>query len=233
MLKKIVFTAKFLYAFTSLIRDPTRLDLVLNLGDDLNTQDPLGEIPLLRKRPEVVRFLAEELRQVNADFSELRKLPEGTLGRTFVTQMEAWGLNPKAPYHTLPDTTDIAKFKVHMEQTHDLWHILTGFGVDVKGEIGLQAFYIAQLWTPLSFALVSVGFLHMLFFKLNEGQQLLSEVARGWWLGKQSKPLFGVDWNQYWHKPLAEVRREFNLQTEQSHSTVPGGDIGDAPLRAA
>lgn len=233
MLKKVINTVKFLRVFVTLIRDPTRLDLVLELGDDMDGTDPFDTVPMLRKRPEAVRLLSEPLKHIRVDIKELKKLPPGTLGRVFAEQMEAWGLKTEDTYHTPLAPTRTAKFRIHMEQTHDLWHVLTGFGTDVKGEIGLQAFYIAQLWTPLSFALVSVGFLHTLFYRLNEGQELVSEVARGWLLGKQSKPLFGVDWNQLWSTPLDEVRRQFGLDLTAAHAAVPPGDRGDLPLRAA
>jgi ubiquinone biosynthesis protein Coq4 len=29
-------------------------------------------------------------------------------------------------------------------ETHDIWHVVTGFHTDVAGELGLQAFYLAQ-----------------------------------------------------------------------------------------
>ncbi|RKH34079.1 hypothetical protein D7Y13_14090 [Corallococcus praedator] len=229
MFKKVINTVKFLRVFVTLIRDPTRLDLVLALGDDMDGEDPLDTVPLLRKRPEAVRLFTEPLKHIRVDLKAMKTLPPGTLGRVFADQMEVWGLKQEDTYHTPVAPTNTAKFRIHMEQTHDLWHILTGFGTDVKGEIGLQAFYIAQLWTPLSFALVSVGFLHTLFYRLNEGQALVSEVARGWLLGKRSRPLFGVDWNELWSVPLDEVRRQFHLDVDAAHAAVPVGDLGDLP----
>ncbi len=32
----------------------------------------------------------------------------------------------------------------HLYQTHDIWHVVTGWGNDLPGEVGLGGFYSAQ-----------------------------------------------------------------------------------------
>ncbi len=44
-----------------------------------------------------------------------------------------------------------------MRQTHDLWHVLTGYTADVRGEILLQAFTYAQLGSPSSLLITLLG----------------------------------------------------------------------------
>jgi ubiquinone biosynthesis protein Coq4 len=42
-------------------------------------------------------------------------------------------------------------------QTHDLWHVLTGLGTDIPGEIALQAFTYEQLHHNFSRLIMSRG----------------------------------------------------------------------------
>ena len=44
------------------------------------------------------------------------------------------------------------------------------------------------------------------------GQAVQAAVLRGTLQGRQAAPLFGIDWSQHWHRPLAEVRRELGLE---------------------
>jgi len=42
-------------------------------------------------------------------------------------------------------------------QTHDIWHLVTGFDTDVIGELGLKSFELAQTRRPLAFVLLIGG----------------------------------------------------------------------------
>ena len=48
------------------------------------------------------------------------------------------------------EVTNLKSFVSHrLHETHDIIHVLTGFGTDLVGEMGLQAFALAQnraLW---------------------------------------------------------------------------------------
>ena len=45
--------------------------------------------------------------------------------------------------------SDAAYVELRLSQTHDLWHVITGFDTMVAGEIGLQAFHLTQFPHPL------------------------------------------------------------------------------------
>ena len=42
--------------------------------------------------------------------------------------------------------------------------------------------------------------------------QHMEAVVRGWIMGQQAQPLFGVPWNTLWEKPLEEIRTELNIR---------------------
>lgn len=50
---------------------------------------------------------------------------------------------------------DVVYGELRLSQTHDLWHVITGFDTTVVGEIGLQAFHLTQFPYPLASALTA------------------------------------------------------------------------------
>ena len=70
---------------------------------------------------------------------DLERLPDGTLGRSFALHCRARALNPNLVQ--IPPTDEVGSILHHMYQTHDIWHVVTGWGNDLPGEIGLGGFY--------------------------------------------------------------------------------------------
>ena len=80
------------------------------------------------------RFFAERPRidRTHVDFDGLRKLPDGTLGREYTRFLDENGITPDA-FEELPRVGDprAAWLMLRLRQTHDLWHVLTGYRPDV------------------------------------------------------------------------------------------------------
>lgn len=201
---------KALYSLAMLVRDPNRLNQVFEMADALATPEAMTPIiERISKDPRIARAMSEKHR-VRVKLSELRALPEGTLGRAFADHMVAANLDPSA----LPDlvaTDDIAYFRAHLYETHDIWHAVTGFGTDLVGELGLQAFYLAQIPGPLPSLLVAVGFLRSGIYDPALTEPFMDALIRGWRMGKSAEPLFGVHWDELWTMPLADVRRRLGI----------------------
>lgn len=217
-------------AFVRIARNPSRLDEVFNLSD--------GVVD-----PETMRAMAEHVRDdaggasalverphVHLDLATLRALPEGTLGRVYAELMIGNGLDPK-DIPTLPARDEHEYIRAHLYETHDLWHAATGFATDVAGELGLQAFYAAQLPGRLPWAILAAGFLNTLLFAYDDRDRRLGAIARGWQLGRRSRPLFGARWDELYALPLAEVRARLGLDVDGVDAGVPARDR--AALRAA
>lgn len=82
----------------------------------------------------------------------IRALPDGTVGRAYVDFMEREGLTAKGlveesrkmrRYHT-DHADDLAWFGDRLRDTHDLFHVLSGYGRDALGESCLLAFSHGQ-----------------------------------------------------------------------------------------
>ena len=142
----------------------SRLDEVFNLGDGLvEPEDPSrdGRARARARRPAPRRCAI--VRTCISISKLLRALPTGTLGREYALMMDRNGLDP-ASIPTMPDDDEGKYVRAHLYETHDLWHVVTGFGTDVAGELGLQAFYQAQLPGKLPSAILAAGFVNTLVY---------------------------------------------------------------------
>ena len=128
--------------------------------------------------------------------------------------MSANGLVPEA-IPSLASTDDFSFLRAHLYETHDVWHVVTGFGTSWQAEIGLQAFYLAQLPAPLAGTLLAVGALRVAVYDMESRHAVMDDIARGWMLGKRARPLFGVRWNDLWSLPLEDVRAKLGIVLEQ------------------
>lgn len=233
MLRKLIGSVRFLRAFNRLIEDPTRLDVVFELGRSALKGPAL---PPVLARPEVLAYVRapQPPPQLGLDLDALRGLPEGTLGRVFADWLTAHGFMPGElvdHVHNRGDT-EVERYRKHLQGTHDLWHVLTGFDTDLDGEVGLQAFYLAQLNTPLSLIVLSASMLGALR-KGRNAAGFMDAITRGWGMGKTARPLFGVDWASLWSTPVAEVRARFGLADTVSGADVVSGNAVPASARAA
>ena len=94
-------------------------------------------------------------------------------------------------------------------------HVLTGFGTDPTGELGLQAFNLAQNRSPLAVMLI---FGAMLSSLQNDEplEPLLTALARGFVLGLQAPCVIAYRLEDGWDRPLADWQRELGLPVAES-----------------
>ena len=107
--------------------------------------------------------------------------------------------------------SDAEYVELRLSQTHDLWHIITGFDTSVIGEIGLQAFHLPQFPYPLATMLVANSLISTTLKEPELLPHLLEAIAQGFQMGKAAKPLFAQKWEDGWEKPLSQWQAELNL----------------------
>lgn len=199
-------------AFVKLVRDTSKLDEVFAILDTLEEHGAAEELTKqFTEAPEHDAVFSARPRVYPVDAAALARLPEGTLGRTFIDQMRMRQLNPD-DIKLRPDGGTRAGYVFrHLRETHDVWHTATGFDVDVAGELGLQAFYLAQFTSQLALVLLAVGLLNTAIFELSDRDARMTAIADGWRLGRAARPLFGFDWAAHWSTPLSEVRSKLQI----------------------
>ena len=107
--------------------------------------------------------------------------------------------------------TNAQEFVVHrLKETHDIIHVLTGFGIDGASELGLQGFNLAQNRSPLAVMLIFGGMMS----SLQNGESLeplLKALARGFQMGLEADLVIARKLEDNWERPLLEWRGELNL----------------------
>jgi len=167
-------------------------------------------IAYLKQDSPSLRYLNERKLMKKYTLDELDQLPEGSLGRIYAQHMLQNNLDPDF-YEVLQITDDVAYFIMRIRETHDIWHVITGFGIDVPSELGLQAFTLAQTRSPIGTILIGGAMFKAAFKNLNSVSDIYDQVSKGWLLGRKAKKLFGADWENLWDKPLDQIRHDYNI----------------------
>ena len=152
---------------------------------------------------------------LKVNLKSFRNYRNGTVGREFARFMDDRGYDLSVLYHDKKQASSLDEYlSLKMNQTHDLWHLITGFDTDIPGEAGLQAFSLAQLHTPMSAIALAGVFIDLLVgnFKSEDIENYMNALVAGWQMGKASKPLLSIDWNKHWDTPIEELRSELGLK---------------------
>lgn len=84
------------------------------------------------------------------DLEALRALPDGTFGREYVRFLDAHGLSVlQLTAATSPEVRARNRYGIRYLTTHDMFHVLLGFGPDWPGELGVLAFTVGQRYSPV------------------------------------------------------------------------------------
>jgi len=166
-------------------------------------------VELLRADPRTAPALAARRAFGPISLAALERHPPGTLGRVFAGHCHARAIDPNLAQ--IPPDGEVGWLLHHLYATHDVWHVVTGWGNDLPGEVGLGAFYTAQLGSPAFFGyMTGLVFLNAVYRRADLGEVYAALVA-GWRMGQSCEPLFGADWDALWGLPLEEVRARFAI----------------------
>ena len=139
----------------------------------------------------------------------LESLPEGTLGHVFAKHCRARNLDPNLVY--IPPDDEIGWLLNHLYQTHDIWHVFTGWGNDLPGEFGLGGFYAAQLKSPTFFGYMTALLLLNVVMRRANLHEVIEAFSAGFQSGKHAEPLWGQDWAALWEVPIEELHARFRI----------------------
>lgn len=214
-------------ALDRLIEDPERTEQVFELIDALagNSGERLFQRfvrhengrALLREKPSLLATLS--------DLDALEGLPEGSFGRTYAAfmreeQLDARGLaeaSEEAEREEREEPLDPERewFFMRLRDTHDLWHVLTGYGRDLAGEVANLAFTYAQIKNR--------GIGAILLAAMALGPKSLDlhwprYLFRAWRRGSRASLLAAARYEELLPLPLEEVRRRLGVSApEQAH----------------
>ncbi len=208
---------KMVAGLATFLKDPSSLDSIFAVSNSVK-DGPLGEqtVRHLLSNSQFKALVDEGWRPARIDLQKLQTLPEGSLGRCYADQLISQGITPDTLIDPSP-VTNANEFVIHrLKETHDIVHVLTGFGVDGISEIGLQGFNLAQNRSPLAVMLI---FGSMLSSLQNDDplEPLLRALAHGFQMGLDAELVVGRKLEEGWERPLQEWRKELKLPLRPEH----------------
>jgi len=214
-------------ALQVLIDDPQRTEKVFEIAEALSGNSFERHFQRFAAHPDGQRLLEERpsLLDMLRDREALRALPPGSFGRTYAEFMESGNLTPDglveadvmAERPNPPEPVDPNRefFGDRIRDIHDLWHVLTGYGMDEAGEAANLAFTIGQIPTYGIVAIVlTAGVIGPKDLRFTWQRYLF----RAWRRGRGAVLLTAVRYEELLSRPLSDVRKLLNIEPpEQAH----------------
>jgi ubiquinone biosynthesis protein COQ4 len=224
-------------ALRELLEYPDRTWLAFEIVEALDPDHHERALAQLLAHPEGRRIYAERpsLQAVLSDREALKQMPEGSLGRAYLEHIERYGLDAgklvELGRETViaPADPDVRWMSERSQMTHDLWHVLSGYGADQLGESTLLLFSLAQTGGRANSILAFGANLRVL---RERGLRWIPYAWKAWHRGRRATWLQALPYEKLLPLPLEEVRRAAGLEDpEQAHvgGVVRGDPIpGDA-----
>lgn len=182
-----------------------------------------------RKDPAGRRLLAarSDLPGTLADHERLLALPEGSFGRAYVDLCRSRGINSSGLVEAQRNMSrDYAKldparqwFSDRLTVLHDLWHILTGYAAQPRGEAAIVAFSYAQ---GLNYRPIPIFLVLSVIMKVAR----IPDLWAAWRRGRRTAALILQNYEELLPLPLATVRARLNLPDGRSvHGQQPGDGL--------
>jgi ubiquinone biosynthesis protein COQ4 len=196
----------------TMVRDPGHTESVFDIEDGLQNLEAYElAVEYIRSDPAMAELMKERyLRHGKHDLDALLKLPEASLGYHFAHHLRDKGFDPD--YFRVREVhTDLDYVLMRLRQTHDIWHVVTGFDTDPISELGVKAVELAQTRRPMAAVVAAGGVIRFLYKDPENLGEVLGAVSEGYQMGINAKPLLAQKWEDHWERPLEEWRIMLNV----------------------
>jgi ubiquinone biosynthesis protein COQ4 len=192
------------------------------------------------------RILGSQQRLIDVldDHDMLKQLPAGSVGRAYVDFMEREGLSAaglEAEYAKFEGSglrfnDGIDLYGDRLRDTHDMLHVLTGYGRDALGEQCVLAFTYAQNRNlGVGFIAYAGGF--ELKRRVAPSAPIMAAVREGHRIGNAAKNIVHEDITELLKEPLAEARKRLGISEptayRAAHAAMLSGGVDPYNLLAA
>jgi ubiquinone biosynthesis protein COQ4 len=186
-------------------------ETVFDLEDSFHDSPQMAAcVERMKGDPEMGRLIAQGYTTPDFDLEELIRYPPGTLAHTYAKLPKTQGLTAHF-YHDRPVKADAAYCIMRVRKTHDLHHVVTGFGMVGGGELGVIAVTAYQYGYP-AFATIDLTAVALAFHQAQGFQQAIDFVGVGVQIARACKPLMGTRWEDGRDKPVDRWRVELGIK---------------------
>lgn len=205
--------------FRLLLKDKEDTSLVFKIFESLphKTYNQRIENLCLSEQGEALRRSEPNLPDILDDHEELRKSPKGSLAHAYCDFMESEGLTAaglvaEAESLGRPKFDDLTQW--YMERTrdtHDLFHVLTGYGRDALGEQCVLLFTHGQSPSHGHLLIGYAGAFHIKSQTKGSKAPIIGAVNQARQTGKGASELIKQPIRELLWQPFDEVRAAMNI----------------------
>jgi len=192
------------------IQDPGQVSSVFEIQRGLSNQPiSLKNVEFMLSNPAIKALADEKYQPARPSLTDLVGLPPESLGYAYARSLLDAGFDPN--FFEVVDVIGPGTYlDLRARQTHDIWHVMTGFGTDLAGEVGLQAFQLCQIYSPMSVLVAAAGLLHSMTLG-GDLNPMLSALQQGFEISNTKVPMLSIKWEEYWDAPLDSLRHQIGL----------------------
>ena len=205
-------TYEILESLTGYVDNVNDVEAALNLYELLKTSKGLPkELSYVAALPRMKTLIDEGWRPKEVTLDELLALPSDSLGFAYGSHMKHAGLTLNKLNDVSEITSPLEYVSHRMRETHDIFHVLTGFDTSQLGEVGVLGFGMSQFRSPISIMLIP-AFLYKAL--LNDGpyEVLLDSAVKGIRIGQKGVECIpGFKFEDDWEKPLSAWRHDLGI----------------------
>ncbi|XP_033332177.2 ubiquinone biosynthesis protein COQ4 homolog, mitochondrial [Megalopta genalis] len=194
--------------------NPFRGDMIACLGETTGSEALVHCRQQMLATAEGRRILDEQPRISTAtvDLDALKRLPKGTVGRTYREFLDANNVSPDSrPLVRFVEDTELAYVMQRYRETHDIYHALLLMPTTMLGEVAVKWIEALQFRLPMCLTGAIFG-----AYRLRPRQRKMYLRYHLPWAirtGNDAKFLLGVYFEERWEQPLEEFHREMNIES--------------------
>ncbi|MEP0390822.1 MAG: Coq4 family protein [Erythrobacter sp.] len=205
--------------FRLLMKDKEDTSLVFKIYESLPSNDFLPRVQelMLSPRGEFLRSSEPSLPEILDDHAELRKTPKGSLGHAYCDFMESEGLTAaglvaESDRLGRPKYNDLVQwYSERSRDTHDLFHVLTGYGRDALGEQCVLLFTHGQAPTQGHLLIGYAGSANIKKMIWGSKAPVMGAVRQAKATGCGAPPMIEQSIRELLKQPVDEVRKTLNI----------------------
>lgn len=205
--------------FQALMKDKDDTALVFNIFESLPSSGFMDRVRdlALSERGEFLRQSERELPTILDDHAALRRTPKGSVAHAYCDFMEeagftAAGLVAESERNGRARFPDLVEWYINRSRdTHDLFHVLTGYGRDALGEQCVLLFTHGQSPSHGHLLIGYAGAAHIKTLIKGSAAPIFGAVRQAHRTGQGTPQLIAQPIRQLLERPLADVRAELRI----------------------